>query len=54
MTEPQHPAPSLAQTASEPPEESIRREREVVGDQPDTGDLVTPDHAQSAPPADQQ
>jgi hypothetical protein len=48
-TEPQPAAPSLAQTASESPQESIRQERELVGDQPDTGDLVTPDHSQSAP-----
>ena len=55
MTAPDAPPPrSLADTASESPEESIRREREVVGDQPDTGDLVTPDHAQSAPDPDGQ
>jgi hypothetical protein len=52
--QPQPSAPSLAQTASESRQESIRREREVVGDQPDTGDLVTPDHSQSAPAPDQQ
>ena len=53
MTAPDEPiSRSLADTASETPEESIRREREAVGDQPDTGGLVTPDHAQSAPAAD--
>ena len=53
MTDPDRsPAPSLAQTAAEPPEESVRREREAVGgDQPDTGN-VPPDNAQSAPPSD--
>jgi hypothetical protein len=52
MTSPDEPrGGSLAQTASENPEESIRREREAVGDQPDTGGLVTPDHSQSAPTA---
>ena len=47
MTEPN--TSSLAQTASEPPEESVEHEREVVGDAPDTGPLVTPDASQSAP-----
>jgi len=42
----------LADTAAESIEESVRQEREVVGQQPDTGDLVPPDDAQSAPPAD--
>jgi len=51
MTEPEpsspsSPAPSLAQTAAESPEESVRREREAVGDQPDTGGLVPTDDAQ--------
>lgn len=40
----------MAAVASEAPEESVAREREAVGDQPDTGGLVPPDHAQSAPP----
>lgn len=42
----------LAATASESVEESVRKERDAVGDQPDTGDLVPPDDAQSAPPGD--
>ena len=50
MTEPQ--SSSLADTAAEPPEESVRREREIVGDEPDTGPLVTPDASQSAPAGD--
>lgn len=55
MTSPDEPlGGSLAQTASESPAESVRREREAVGDQPDTGDLVTPDHSQSTPAADEQ
>jgi hypothetical protein len=55
MTSPDEPiGGSLAQTASESQEESIRREREAVGDRPDTGDVVTPDHSQSAPAADEQ
>ncbi len=55
MTAPDEPlGGALAQTASESPQESIRREREAVGDQPDTGDLVTPDHSQSAPAPDGQ
>jgi hypothetical protein len=54
MTESEPAGPSLAQTASESPDESIRREREIVGDEPDTGDLVTPDSAQSAPAPDGQ
>ncbi len=55
MTEPVPPAvPSLAATASESPEESIRREREAVGDAPDNGGLVPADDAQSAPPAEGQ
>ena len=55
MTSPDEPlGGSLAETASESPEESIRREREAVGDQPDTDGLVTPDHSQSAPAANGQ
>ena len=55
MTEPSaSPALSLAATASESPEESVRREREAVGDSPDVGGLVTPDHAQSAPAGAEQ
>ena len=53
MTAPDAPLPrSLADTASEDPEESVRRERDAVGDELDTGGLVTPDHSQSAPAPD--
>ena len=40
------PVPGLGQTAAEPPEESVAREREAVGDAPDTGELVPEDGAQ--------
>jgi len=47
MTEqPERPPVSLAEVAAEPPEESVRREREAVGDHPDTGPLVPGDDAQ--------
>lgn len=49
MTTPDRPT-SLASAAAETPEESVAREREAVGDQPDTGPLVPTDDAQSAPP----
>ena len=49
MTEPAR-IPSLADTASESPQESVRREHELVGHAPDTGDVVPADDAQSAPP----
>jgi len=42
----------LADTAGESIEESVHQEREVVGEHPDTGDLVPPDDAQSSPPSD--
>ena len=42
MSEPQ----GLAQTASESSEESVARERETVGDVPDTGPVVPADDAQ--------
>jgi len=47
MTTPgeQH-VPSLAEVAAEPPEESVAKEREVVGDEPDVGDTVPTDDAQ--------
>jgi len=45
---------SMADVAREDPEESVQHEQEVLGDQPDTGDLVTPDHSQSAPVPDGQ
>lgn len=47
MTEPEHDQPtSMADVAAEAPEQSVAHEREVVGDQPDTGGLVPPDQAQ--------
>lgn len=48
MTTPEQPPsrPGLADVAAEPAEESVRHERELVGDAPDTGDLVPPDSAQ--------
>ena len=48
MTEPT----GLAATASKSIEESVQDEREVVGEHPDAGDLVSPDAAQSAPAAE--
>ena len=39
-------APSVADVASEPAEESLEHERDAVGDEPDTGDLVPQDDAQ--------
>ena len=52
MNQPDRPiSASLADVAREDPEESIAREREAVGDEPDEGGLVPPDDAQSAPPA---
>ncbi len=48
MTEPERPL-SLADVAAEDPAESVAREREAVGDQPDTGGLVPPDSSQTAP-----
>ena len=51
MTEPdrQPATPSLAAVAGESPEESVRREHDLVGSFPDTGDLVPEDDAQSPP-----
>ena len=46
MTEPAPLPSSLADVAAEPPEESVAKEDEVLGDQPDTGDLVPEDGAQ--------
>ena len=51
MTGPERPL-SLADVAAEDPEESVARERDAVGDAPDTGGLVPPDSSQTAP--DQQ
>ena len=45
-------SPGLAATARQSSEESVQQEREAVGDQPDSGDLVPQDDAQSAPPAE--
>ena len=39
----------MSEVASEPAAESVEREREVVGDQPDVGGLVPADNAQSEP-----
>ena len=51
MTDTDRPpvTPSLAAVADESLEESVRRERELVGDSPDSGDLVPEDDAQSPP-----
>jgi hypothetical protein len=49
MTGPDEPD-GLAATASKSIEQSVQEERQAVGDSPDDGDLVPPDHAQSAPP----
>lgn len=47
MTEPQQPtAPKLDDVAAESPRESVEREREVVGDQSDTGPTVPEDDSQ--------
>jgi hypothetical protein len=53
MTAPDEPT-GLAATASKSTAESVQEERDAVGDHPDTGGLVPPDDAQSAPtdPAD--
>ena len=50
MSSPLDPT-ALASTAGRSAEESVQDERDAVGDQPDTGDLVPQDDAQSAPPA---
>ena len=47
MSERERPLPdALADVAAEPPQASVDREREVVGDAPDTGPTVPPDRAQ--------
>lgn len=47
VTEPREIPPlSMAEVAAEPPETSVARERQVVGDEPDTGELVPPESAQ--------
>lgn len=47
MTESQpEPRPSLADVAAEPAEESASREREVLGNEPDTASVVPTDDAQ--------
>lgn len=40
------PAPSLAEVAQEPAEESTAKERQIVDDDADTGDVVDKDNAQ--------
>lgn len=40
------PTPRLTEPATEEPEDSMERERDAVGDGPDTGGLTPPDHAQ--------
>lgn len=40
------PTPRLTEPATEEPEDSIERERDAVGDGPDTGGHTPPDHAQ--------
>jgi hypothetical protein len=49
MTTPPLEPSKLAQTAAEDPAVSVENERAVIGDQPDTGELVSPDRSQSAP-----
>jgi len=39
----------LSATAAASPEQSVREEREAVGEHPDTGPLVSEDHSQRAP-----
>jgi hypothetical protein len=46
MTEPDDTPTGLAATATETPERSVQHEREVLGDQPDTGAVVPEDDAQ--------
>jgi hypothetical protein len=46
MSTPEQPVSGLGATASESPEQSVEQERAVVGDHPDTGDLVPEDDAQ--------
>ncbi len=44
---------NLSETARTDAADSVDQERDAVGDQPDTGDLVPPDHAQAAPLPDE-
>ena len=46
MSEPTPLPRSVTEVASEPAEESVDREREAVGDQPDEGGLVPRDDSQ--------
>lgn len=46
MSEPTPLPRSLTEVAQESADESVEREREVVGDEPDEGDLVDEDRAQ--------
>lgn len=43
----------LGETARTDSAASVEQERDAVGDQPDTGGLVPPDHAQAAPAPDE-
>lgn len=45
QSSPENP-PSIADVAQESGEESTDRQRELVGDEPDTGDVVPADDAQ--------
>ena len=38
--------PALADVAAEPPEESVAKEKDIVGDEPDVGGTVPADDAQ--------
>lgn len=49
MTDPTPLPRSVTEVAQEAPEESVRKEGEIVGDQPDEGGLVPKDDSQSAP-----
>ena len=47
VTEPEEaPVTSLADVAAEPSDQSVARENELVGDAPDTGDVLPTDDAQ--------
>ena len=45
---PDAPTPRLGEPAGESPDTSVDRERDAVGDRPDTGGLVPPDRSQGA------
>ncbi len=46
MSEPTPLPRSVTEVAQESTEDSVEKERDVVGEQPDDGDLVDDDHAQ--------